>query len=44
MYVKFINCAKDTVNTFAKDNVCILSLALKHNCRFVLHKYPGKPI
>jgi hypothetical protein len=40
MYVRSINCTKDTINTFTKDNVCILSLVLKPNCIFVLHKYP----
>jgi len=44
MLKKFIICTKDTINTFTKGNVCILSLALKQNCIFVLHKYPENPI
>jgi hypothetical protein len=43
-YVRFINFIKDTINTFTNSNVCILSIALKQNCIFVLHKYPENPI
>jgi hypothetical protein len=44
MYVKFINCTKDTINIFTKVNVCILILALKQKCIFVLHKCLEKTI